>query len=126
MIALAHGLRISVVAEGIETEAQFEHACASMGCDVGQGYLFARPLPAAEAARLLSSRAGRVRRRRAAAGGRRRRDQSQAPVRAREAPGARPRRSRGRARRPRAARSSRQLRPPRRRSMNRNRLMKSR
>ena len=53
VIALAHGLRISVVAEGIETEAQFE-ILRSMGCDVGQGYLFARPLPEAEAARLLS------------------------------------------------------------------------
>src|SRR6187397_985021 len=53
VIALAHGLRITVVAEGIETEAQFE-ILRSMGCDVGQGYLFARPLPEAEAARLLS------------------------------------------------------------------------
>jgi diguanylate cyclase (GGDEF)-like protein len=53
VIALAHGLRISVVAEGIETEAQFE-ILRAMGCDVGQGYLFARPLPAAEAGRLLS------------------------------------------------------------------------
>jgi EAL domain-containing protein (putative c-di-GMP-specific phosphodiesterase class I) len=52
VIALAHGLRISVVAEGIETEAQFE-ILRTMGCDVGQGYLFARPLPEAEAARLL-------------------------------------------------------------------------
>jgi EAL domain-containing protein (putative c-di-GMP-specific phosphodiesterase class I) len=53
VITLAHGLRISVVAEGIETEAQF-HVLRAMGCDVGQGYLFARPLPAPEAARLLS------------------------------------------------------------------------
>jgi EAL domain-containing protein (putative c-di-GMP-specific phosphodiesterase class I) len=53
VIALAHGLRISVVAEGIETEAQFE-ILRAMGCDVGQGYLFARPLPAVEAGRLLS------------------------------------------------------------------------
>jgi len=53
VIALAHGLRISVVAEGIETEAQFE-VLRTMGCDVGQGYLFSRPLPGAEAGRLLS------------------------------------------------------------------------
>jgi diguanylate cyclase (GGDEF)-like protein len=53
VIALAHGLRIGVVAEGIETEAQFE-TLRAMGCDVGQGYLFARPLPALEAGRLLS------------------------------------------------------------------------
>jgi EAL domain-containing protein (putative c-di-GMP-specific phosphodiesterase class I)/GGDEF domain-containing protein len=55
VIALAHGLRIGVVAEGIETEAQFE-LLRGMGCDVGQGYLFARPLPSAEAGRLLSGR----------------------------------------------------------------------
>ena len=42
VIGLAHGLRISVVAEGIETEAQFE-TLRAMGCDVGQGYLFASP-----------------------------------------------------------------------------------
>jgi len=53
VIALAHGLRISVVAEGIETEAQFE-ILRAMGCDVGQGYLFARPLPEPEATRLLA------------------------------------------------------------------------
>ena len=53
VISLAHGLRISVVAEGIETETQFEMLRA-MGCDTGQGYLFAKPLPAAEATRLLA------------------------------------------------------------------------
>ena len=70
VIALAHGLGISVVAEGIETEAQFE-VLRAMGCDIGQGYLFARPLvaagcrPAAVAApvRRLHPR-GRQRRRR--------------------------------------------------------------
>ena len=55
VVALARGLRIGVVAEGIETEAQFE-LLRDIGCDVGQGYLFSRPLPAAEAARLLSTR----------------------------------------------------------------------
>ena len=42
VIALAHGLRIEVVAEGIETEAQFE-TLRAIGCDLGQGYLFASP-----------------------------------------------------------------------------------
>ncbi len=53
VISLAHGLRISVVAEGIETEDQFE-TLRAMGCDVGQGYLFARPMAAVDAGRLLS------------------------------------------------------------------------
>jgi EAL domain-containing protein (putative c-di-GMP-specific phosphodiesterase class I) len=67
VIALAHGLRISVVAEGIETEAQFEQL-RSMGCDVGQGFLFARPLPAPEAGRLLTARRSRASTRAFAAG----------------------------------------------------------
>ena len=53
VIALAHGLRISVVAEGIETEAQFEHPAGDRAATSGQGYLFARPLPEPDAARLL-------------------------------------------------------------------------
>ncbi len=58
VIALAHGLGISVVAEGIETESQFE-VLRAMGCDTGQGYLFAHPLVASNAARLLTpSRSG--------------------------------------------------------------------
>ena len=44
---LAHDLGLFVVVEGIETEEQLEHAIA-VGCDVGQGYLLSRPLPAAE------------------------------------------------------------------------------
>jgi EAL domain-containing protein (putative c-di-GMP-specific phosphodiesterase class I) len=44
VIALAHGLGIGVVAEGIETERQAERL-RELGCDLGQGYLFARPLP---------------------------------------------------------------------------------
>jgi EAL domain-containing protein (putative c-di-GMP-specific phosphodiesterase class I) len=55
VVALARGLHIGVVAEGIETEAQFQ-LLRDIGCDVGQGYLFSRPLPADEAARLLSTR----------------------------------------------------------------------
>ncbi|MBK6741566.1 MAG: EAL domain-containing protein [Hydrogenophilales bacterium] len=44
IMAMAHGLRLEVVAEGIETDAQ-RIALWQMGCDYGQGYLFARPLP---------------------------------------------------------------------------------
>ena len=47
IIAMAHRLGMEVVAEGIETDAQRMLLIASR-CDFGQGYLFARPLPAAE------------------------------------------------------------------------------
>lgn len=46
-IALAHGLGMSVVAEGVETEFQLEFL-ARHKCDVAQGYLFSRPVPANE------------------------------------------------------------------------------
>lgn len=43
VVALAHGLGLSLIAEGIETEAQ-RRAVLARGCDEGQGYLFARPV----------------------------------------------------------------------------------
>lgn len=47
VVGLGHALRLSVVAEGVETPEQA--AClGAMGCDVLQGYLFARPMPSAE------------------------------------------------------------------------------
>ncbi len=45
VIALAHGLGIEVTAEGIETAEQRD-LLRDLGCDRGQGYYFARPLPA--------------------------------------------------------------------------------
>lgn len=45
---------MDVVAEGVETEGELAHLAAS-GCAYAQGYLFARPLPVADAERLLSS-----------------------------------------------------------------------
>jgi diguanylate cyclase (GGDEF)-like protein len=41
-VAMAHGLGLRVVAEGIETERQLQ-ILKSIGCDDGQGYLFGRP-----------------------------------------------------------------------------------
>jgi diguanylate cyclase (GGDEF)-like protein/PAS domain S-box-containing protein len=49
MVVLGHGLDALVVAEGVETEAQFEMLRA-LGCDLVQGYLFGRPVPADELA----------------------------------------------------------------------------
>jgi diguanylate cyclase len=40
---MAHALGMTVVAEGVETEAQ-RRELAAIGCDAAQGYLFARPL----------------------------------------------------------------------------------
>ncbi|HWE57874.1 MAG TPA: EAL domain-containing protein [Acidimicrobiales bacterium] len=51
-VALAHALGFKVTAEGIETEAQLGELKA-LGCEFGQGYLFARPVPAGEIETLL-------------------------------------------------------------------------
>jgi EAL domain-containing protein (putative c-di-GMP-specific phosphodiesterase class I) len=45
IVGLIDTLRLEVVAEGIETTEQ-RHVCADVGCRYGQGYLFARPMPA--------------------------------------------------------------------------------
>lgn len=44
IIVMAHKLGIQVVAEGVETAEQRD-LLAAAGCDFGQGYLFARPMP---------------------------------------------------------------------------------
>ncbi|GIF08309.1 putative bifunctional diguanylate cyclase/phosphodiesterase [Actinoplanes siamensis] len=46
-ITLAHNLGLSVVAEGVEDEAAVA-ALRELGCDVAQGYHYARPMPAAD------------------------------------------------------------------------------
>src|SRR5882672_9677359 len=52
IINLAQNLRLNVVAEGVETEAQLAFLCSN-GCDQMQGYLFARPTTAEECGRML-------------------------------------------------------------------------
>ncbi|MDX1981733.1 MAG: EAL domain-containing protein [Bryobacteraceae bacterium] len=47
MIALAHSMNLTVVAEGIEQERQFE-MLARFDCDYAQGHLFGEPLPVEE------------------------------------------------------------------------------
>jgi EAL domain-containing protein (putative c-di-GMP-specific phosphodiesterase class I) len=51
-VNLAHELGLKVVAEGVEDEACLAYL-ASIGCDMAQGYLISRPLPAAAVAELL-------------------------------------------------------------------------
>lgn len=45
VIALAHAFGRVTIAEGVETEEHFQ-ALAAMGCDIGQGYGIALPMPA--------------------------------------------------------------------------------
>ena len=52
MVQLGQALRLRTVAEGIETEAELAVLQAE-GCVDGQGFLFARPLPAAEVERFF-------------------------------------------------------------------------
>lgn len=55
IIALATSLRVGVIAEGIETEAQAQHL-RQLGCPIGQGYLFCPPRPAEELEAFLLGR----------------------------------------------------------------------
>ena len=52
ILLLGHSLGKAVVAEGIETEEQLLQL-QEMGCDLGQGYLLARPQAAADVCLLL-------------------------------------------------------------------------
>ena len=53
VIALGHALGLTVIAEGVEHERQLK-LLRSLGCDLAQGFLFARPMPATELTELLS------------------------------------------------------------------------
>jgi diguanylate cyclase (GGDEF)-like protein/PAS domain S-box-containing protein len=53
-VELGRALGVEVIAEGIEAPGQLS-ALRDLGCPLGQGFLFARPLPLAEAERLLQA-----------------------------------------------------------------------
>lgn len=59
IVALGETLRMNTVAEGIETEAQRGHLL-TLGCEFGQGYLFAPPLDAEDFWHLLLARGART------------------------------------------------------------------
>ena len=56
-LGLAHTLNATVVAEGVETHAQWERL-AELGCDIAQGYFIGRPMPSDELMALVTQRPG--------------------------------------------------------------------
>ncbi|MCK4711064.1 MAG: EAL domain-containing protein, partial [Gammaproteobacteria bacterium] len=53
-VMLAHKLHMKVVAEGIENQ-EIRNSLAKMGCDIGQGYHIARPMPAQQLTKWILS-----------------------------------------------------------------------
>ena len=53
--AMAHKLKKTIVAEGVETKAQRTYL-THLGCDYAQGFLFAKPMRALDAETLLKQR----------------------------------------------------------------------
>lgn len=56
IVGMARGLGLEVIAEGVETDAQWNFLM-DQGCDAFQGYLFARPMPCAAFEAMLEDRA---------------------------------------------------------------------
>jgi EAL domain-containing protein (putative c-di-GMP-specific phosphodiesterase class I) len=52
VIGLAHAFDLTTVAEGVETQAQYDYLLRA-GCDESQGYLHSRPVPKSDIERLL-------------------------------------------------------------------------
>ena len=59
IIAMGHSLELKVIAEGVETEAQYQFLVAQR-CDEYQGYYFSKPLPAEQMRALLEDAAARA------------------------------------------------------------------
>jgi EAL domain-containing protein (putative c-di-GMP-specific phosphodiesterase class I) len=53
LVTLAHALGVLAIAEGIESSGQLD-SMRGLGCDLAQGYLFARPLPAGQIRNVLA------------------------------------------------------------------------
>ncbi|MDQ1245464.1 MAG: hypothetical protein QG565_1805, partial [Campylobacterota bacterium] len=53
IIALAHSLKLSVIAEGVETKEQKEFLVEN-GCDFIQGYYYSKPIPSDEMEKFLN------------------------------------------------------------------------
>ncbi len=53
IILMGKSLKLKIVAEGVETESQLQFLRV-LECDEAQGFLFGRPMPAAEARALLA------------------------------------------------------------------------
>jgi EAL domain-containing protein (putative c-di-GMP-specific phosphodiesterase class I) len=53
LVSLAHALGLLAMAEGIESDGQLA-SVRELGCDLAQGFLFARPVPADEITRALA------------------------------------------------------------------------
>jgi EAL domain-containing protein (putative c-di-GMP-specific phosphodiesterase class I) len=58
ILGMARSLGLHVIAEGVETAAQFE-VLRTHGCDIAQGFLFSRPVPADGCRQLLLDNASR-------------------------------------------------------------------
>ena len=58
-IDLGHNLGLTVVAEGVEG-ADHVVALRALGCDIAQGYHYARPMPAADVSALFERPAQRA------------------------------------------------------------------
>ena len=54
IVSMAKNLRLNIIAEGVETKGQevFLHA---LGCDIGQGYLYSKPVSAGEFAYMIGA-----------------------------------------------------------------------